>query len=686
MKKIISFILLILFVTGTILLSFSSFIVRADAVYPYNGIITADSLVIYKGSTTSSGVLTELVYGTSVEVLADASTNFYKISFDNGTIGYTWKSYVTNVDSSRLTTNSTSNGIESYTDYCNSLVSKGFEQSYCPYLYYLHNKYPNWKFEADKTGYSLDEVASNEVWKVVLQTANSNYWISSSPIESNYYYVNKTVIASFMDPRNSLFENTIFQFLDLERSKDIVNDEALKNVSGSNGNLSKYLNEFKVAASTNGINPVHIMSRSRQEGANDASYAAVSGIYSDTYERTSTQGYSLNGYYNFYNIGSYADNNYKYTVQRGLAYAAGFIGYDSCLTVSAPSTATSYATAYYDETKCEPLSFQRPWNTPAKAISGGAEFIADGYVKQGQDTLYYQKFNVSSYSKYDKFTHQYMTNIHAPVEESKKMYSAYAAGNLLNSEFIFVIPVYENMPADNYQAVDKSSNSKLSSITIDDKAFTEFDKDVVEYNYNLVTSNNTFRIGAKTEDSLSSVSGTGSYTFVNGVAKVELVVTAEDGSSTKYVINVKKVSAQEVVTVNQIVGNMGVKINGTTMYGISPDTAVSTLVNTVTKNKGEAVVYDTNGKIKSSGSFATGDKITIKGTTESVTYTIAVRGDINGDGSIKVPDLILVQSHILNKKAVTGIYFYAADLNYDGVVKINDLILIQSHILNKQLL
>lgn len=688
MKKIFSYFILILFVIGTVLLGLNTRIANASEEYPFNGIVNADSLVVYKGTTTSSGTLTELAYGTTIKVLGNASSSFYKISFDNGTIGYTWKSYIINVDNAMLSSDASGSGIEKYNDYCNSLFTLGFDKSYCPYLYYLHSKYPNWKFLPDKAGVSLENAAKSEEGKVVLQTANSNYWISNKPIEGSYYYVNDTVIASFMDPRNSLFEETIFQFLDLELSKDIVNDDALLSISGKNGNLRNYLNDFKTAGLNTGINPLHVMSRSNQEGANKSSkdengnyvaaYSAVTGLYTTSTGRTSHQGYSLDGYYNFFNIGSYADSNYPYTVQRGLAYAAGFLDNDSCITIGENNL------AYYDETKCSPLSYQRPWNTPARAIAGGTEFIANGYVKKGQDNLYFQKFNVSSYSQYTKYTHQYMTNLHAPAGEAGTMVKAYINGELMNSEFVFVIPVYENMPDDNYQAVDKSTNSKLSSITINDKVFTEFDSDVVEYNYNLVTSENTFKIGAKTEDSLSTVVGTGDYTFVDNLAVVKLVVTAEDGSTTTYVMNIKKVIPEEIVTVSDVVSKMGVKVNENFVYGVSPDTAIATLVNTVTKNKGEAVVTNANGKVKNSGSFATGDKITIKGTNDSKTYTISVKGDINGDGEVNLKDFVLVQSHILNKSKLSNEKFLSGDITYDGKIVLADFVLIQSHILKKQ--
>jgi hypothetical protein len=217
----------------------------------------------------------------------------------------------------------------------------------------------------------------------------------------------------------------------------------------------------------------------------------------------------------------------------------------------------------------------------------------------------------------------------------------------------------------------------------DIKAYVEFDKDVTEYNYNLVTDVDTFKIEAKTESSTSGVVGIGDYTFVDGVAIVTLVVTAEDGSTTTYVINVKKVVPEQVVAVDGILSKMDVKVDGNFMFGISPDVAVTTLINTVTKNGGEASVVDLNGNVKTSGVFSTGDSIVIKGTTESKTFIISVRGDVNKDGKITILDLLLVQKHISERTVLTNEQYYAAELNFDNKITILDLLLVQKHILEK---
>lgn len=681
MKKILNMSLIILFIIGTILLSWHAPIASASEVFPFNGIINADSLGVYNNAEGKGSSVTELAYGTHITVLEDASPKFYKISYENGTIGYTWKSYVINIDQNVLTHDAPGSGVETYKDYCDNLVTSGFDKSYCPYLYYLHSKHPTWKFVPDVLKLTLEEVAEEQTNRSVLSTNNKNYWLSTSTHEGQYHYVNASVTASFLDPRNSLFEKTIFQFLDFESSKDFSNDAALSKIVGS-GNLSKYFADYKKAGADNGVSPLHLIARSDQEGANVASYNSVAGIFTTNvnadpsygYNRTA-RGNTLNGYYNYYNIGAWYASGYS-AIGRGLAYAGGFLEKDSCYDVT-------NGVGTYNVTRCGALSYMRPWNTPNKAILGGAAFISDAYVKKGQNTNYYEKFNVSSKTQYSTYSHQYMTNIHAPAAEANDIWRAVVAGGIVEEAYEFHIPVYKNMPADSYQPVDKDTNSKLSSITINDKNYAEFDKDVTEYNHNLVTESDTFKIGAKTEASTSTVTGTGNYTFVNGVATVKIVVTAEDESTTTYIITVKKVIPEENIIVDQIVSKMGVKVNNNIMYAISPDVAVTTLINTVTKNKGEATVTDKNGKTKTSGIYVTGDKLTIKGTTESKTYVIAVRGDVNKDGKITILDLLLVQKHILGKTVLKDEQYYAAELNYDNKISILDLLLIQKHILEK---
>ena len=78
-------------------------------------------------------------------------------------------------------------------------------------------------------------------------------------------------------------------------------------------------------------------------------------------------------------------------------------------------------------------------------MNGGTDFINRNYVGVGQDTAYYQKFNIFPDNPEKRYLHPYMTNVKAPEGEASIMYNAYKAVGMLESAFNFIIPVYANM-------------------------------------------------------------------------------------------------------------------------------------------------------------------------------------------------------------------------------------------------
>lgn len=89
----------------------------------------------------------------------------------------------------------------------------------------------------------------------------------------------------------------------------------------------------------------------------------------------------------------------------------------------------------------------------------------------------------------------------------------------------------------------------------------------------------------------------------------------------------------------------------------------------VTVSQVEGTVYSGN-TVVTSGNLATG--MTVQSGTAS--FTIAIIGDISGDGRVTISDVVQVQSYLLNKKQLSGAYLEAADLNRDERVTITDLV------------
>ena len=324
-----------------------------------------------------------------------------------------------------VVTNATdsSNGIEDFPD------------SYKPYLEELAKKHPNWKFTALYTNldwtYVIDN--ENEFGKNLVPKNYSDRWKNTKPgeynveVDAGWVDSSRQAVEFCMDPRNFLNEVRIFQFEGLSFSEQTNNLDGVEKIlygtefyntkvsyvtsSGQTINMSeKYSDLILRGGQTSKVSPYHLASRIKQEVGPFLSHASISGTVP-----------GFEGLYNFYNIGATSSSEPMGAIKNGLQYAKDGKG---------ASEATK-------------TKFLIPWNTKERAITGGAIFIGDSYINQGQNTVYLQKFDVTGSSL---FWHQYMTNVLAPYSESKSIYNGYKNSNLLDIPMDFIIPIYNNMP------------------------------------------------------------------------------------------------------------------------------------------------------------------------------------------------------------------------------------------------
>ena len=510
----------------------------------------------------------------------------------------------------------------------------------------------------DLTAYDKD----NEKNKNYIQTSEERYRANNKVKENPSWYTASTPIVAFLlDPRNYLTETNIFAFENLKYDETTQTKEVVKSIfSGTYLSSDEYVNYYIKYGKEYNISPVHLASRSIQEGMGKETYAAVSGT------ATSTGGLkyrnkNLDGYYNFFNIGAYQDDYTNSAVTRGVAVAAGYVG-------------------SYDGT---------PWNTREKAIKYGSKFIADGYVSKGQDTMYFQKFNTKDGAYYPSYTNQYMTNIIAPASEALDTFDAYSDMKYLDNAFTFLIPVYKNMPEEfTSHPPYGDTNNELESIEIDVNKITGFDSDVINYEYFVSKDTKEVTIKAVAKSSKALVTGDGKITLTDNETTVNIKVQSEVGNVKTYVIKIKKQDSSKEEennkNVNEILKNVDVKINNDYMSGITKGTTASNLNDIIKKEEPSVkiTIVDKDNK-DVSGTLKTGDVIVIESKVDKKTYTISIKGDVSGDGKITIYDLLLTQKHILNKQSLNGAYNYAADVNNDGKITIYDLLLIQKYILGK---
>lgn len=95
-------------------------------------------------------------------------------------------------------------------------------------------------------------------------------------------------------------------------------------------------------------------------------------------------------------------------------------------------------------------------------------------------------------------------------------------------------------------------------------------------------------------------------------------------------------------------------------------------------------LFEAGGSEKAAGSLMkTGDVVRVYDRTGALYYegTVLIFGDVNGDGLLRMSDLIKVRNHILGTNPLTGVSLEAADCNHDTYIRMSDLIKIRNEVL-----
>jgi len=606
---------------------------------------------------------------------------YHKIKYGNNLIGYISAKYTNPILTNTLSVAETE-------AYKSTLREKGFPESYLDYLVLLHAKYPNWEFQASITNLNFNDVIENEIGgkSLIYYTYGEEYRSKEEesydaltdtyhrhPTETNWWYAGREAIAYYLDPRIYLNESYIYVFEVL--SYDPLNHtrDSIVNML-SNSFLPKqdtnYADHIMNAASMYQISPIHLASRIIQEQGVDGSIASSGGefTYNEILEDGSVKEHTYSGYYNLFNIGAYSSTTLNSPSVVGLVKARGGVN----------QTDTSYG---------------KPWDSIEKSIRGGAQFLAESYISQGQDTLYYQKWDISPTSN-TRYTHQYMQNITAPVTETLTTYQSYKKiSNFFDQRLTFKIPVFNEgtLPSEiSKHPVNTNSNNYLKEIKINGKLIDNFNSEVLEYNYIVNKNLMKVTIDASCISSSCNIDKLGIIELTEEERQqIKLSVTASNGSVRTYTINVIKIDDGTIIKpIDEILNNISVKFDDKYISGISVGTDILTLTNNINNytslnNTIVKISYkDINGNEKTTGSFKTGDKIIINNGVEEFIYDVLIYGDNDYDGEITILDLLVVKKIILNSISTNDLQNKASDVDRDGNITILDLLVLKKDILN----
>lgn len=334
------------------------------------------------------------------------------------------------------------NSVMAATTYTQTLKSgiDSFPEEYKSVLKQLKKLHPNWNFESYYTGMDWNTAVLNETSthgrNRIIKSSDEAYKCSCGNVASGYACASEGIVKYYLDPRNFLNEVNIFQFLEISYNKDIYSLEgvksAVKNTFLDNTITYKLIEKKEnekgeevdteveytksypeiilEAAEVSNMSPYSIVTKIIQEVGSKGSNS-VSGTY---------DGYT--GYYNFFNLGAYDTGN---AIVNALKYAR-----------------------------------DKGWNNQYTAIIEGSKQVANSYTNAGQNTPYFYKWDVvgtkvlkagetQSVSSSNMFWHQYMTNVQDPTSQSKTLYNTYVKNDIIDKNLNFIIPIYNNMPAEN---------------------------------------------------------------------------------------------------------------------------------------------------------------------------------------------------------------------------------------------
>ena len=501
----------------------------------------------------------------------------------------------------------------------------------------MKGKHSNYVFLVYYTGMDWNEVITTEykghgVSPLNLFQVSANYngmW--QCPLCGTTKYDNgswccasREALSYMMDPRNSINDSDVFQFKDLEGS-DVSYDDIARVVA----NYGPYLNNQEAIQA--------IVDASVQYNVNG--YFLVAKIVNEHGKNGSTlsngQGYNgkFAGVYNYFNIGSYG-NGTATIINNGLSYAQS-----------------------------------KGWTSIRASIFGGAEVVKESYItRYSQNTLYYQKFNVSGKSPIA--SHQYQQNIMAAQSQGASLKQYYGNSNTAGT-YTFIIPLYENMPK---TVSVRPDPLKQNTITYENGIVQN-----VSTSLKVRASANGTAIGALNNGEsikiiqraqnkvgnyywdliVSNVDGTYGYAAreVGGeVCIASLGTTGTSGGTVETPPAEPEIPTEpekpENETEEKVDIEKDISLRETGYIDALPDVNYEHII----KKYENAIITDAKGNKIEEGSLGTGYTVTIG----EEQFKVVKKGDVSGDGIVNVLDVVYLLNAIKGTRSLENEFKEAA--------------------------
>lgn len=491
-----------------------------------------------------------------------------------------------------------------------------FPPSYHESLSKLHADHPNWRFEPYFHDYSLNYAADVEL-AVPARNLVPYYFTEYRNMDDTkiydaggWYACNREALLFMLDPRNWLNEKYIFMFEKMTEVADVQNvtaERRLASMYKNNADLTALIPTIIEASKAHGVSSVFIGARiltevqTTRNGVKTISASAKGTlrIPKSELELLGVEADPDIPYYNLFNIGAYQGTNPQ---KNAVLYAMGH---------------------GISDARKERLML--PWDSQYKAIYGGINFVKGDYLDRGQNTNYYMKFNLQP-KKEDltkRIYHQYMGSVFAPATEGSVQYGANLRADAMHGDYIFLIPVFEDMP--DYTYPNPGSYYPDSVPPQQPAEGDGLDHSLTE----------PIRFADKGD---------------KVILKSRFVLRKEAGSLSEKLQIVDRGSKLEVLD----------RVSGQRVTGMS-DQWYRVAVGS---SKGYIIAYPPEQDVEVNKQY--------------------LLGDTDGDGLITINDSIVIRYHLLGKRQMTKEELLRADADKDGQITINDSIRIRYHLLGKK--
>ncbi|WP_271001758.1 SH3 domain-containing protein [Listeria seeligeri] len=232
---------------------------------------------------------------------------------------------------------------------------------------------------ASKTGFVQGKLRNGEAITILntVTASDGSKWYKFN-FNRQWFNATQEDTSYYLNP-NNFAENsaTYLQFLVLSKPANINTNEVNKNILAGKGILANKASSFSKAATTYNVNEIYLISHALLETGNGTSQLA-NGV---TVSKVDGKPVTPKKVYNMYGIGA-VDSD---PLRGGSEYA-----------------------------------YKQGWDTPEKAIIGGAGFVAQNYISKGQDTLYKMRYNPANPG-----VHLYATDIGWASKQTKGMQNLY---------------------------------------------------------------------------------------------------------------------------------------------------------------------------------------------------------------------------------------------------------------------